>query len=302
MTRKLLSFTLILATILAIPAVQFADEGMWLPQDINKLPIAQMKHKGLKIAPEEIYRADGASIKDAILKILAGGSLGTGSFISAQGLIITNHHVAFDGIAEVSTPEANHLEKGYFAKTQADELPLKNYTVMITREIKDVTADVLSAAKPEMSLEDRKSVVDVRRREITETAKKEHGEYDYEVTEMVTGLKYFLYGYEALRDIRLVYNPPKAIGFFGGDDDNFLWPRHTGDFTFLRAYASPSGEPAAYSDKNVPYHPKKYLTISLDGYKEGDFTMVMGYPGRTYRLRESYSVAFQQQQYLPFYI
>lgn len=303
MNRKVLCLVVILIVSLILPITQFADEGMWLVQDISKLPIAHMKAKGLQLSPEEISSNNGLSLKDAIFKVRIGsGGYGTGSFISNQGLIITNHHVAFDGIASASTPEKNYLEKGFVANSLTEEIPMKNYSITIAREIKDVTQEVLSAVKPDMSAEDVQKAIDAKRREIIENARKQKDSLDYEVSEMVVGLKYLLYGHEVLKDIRLVYAPPKAIGFFGGDDDNFIWPRHTGDFTFLRAYVGADGKPAAYSDKNVAYKPSKFLPISLNGYKEGDFTMILGYPGRTSRLGESYLMDFQQNVYLPFLI
>lgn len=301
MNRKIISILLVLATLLAVPASLRADEGMWLLEDIKSLPLDKMRKKGLHLTHEEIYRADGLSLKDAILHVRVGTGIGTGSFISPQGLIITNHHVAFDGIASVSTPQANYLETGYVAKTNKDEIPLKNYSVAITREARDVTSEVLSVVKPEMSAEQRQQAIERQRQTVAEQARQSTG-LETEVAEMVTGLKYYLYTFDVIRDIRLVYAPPKSIGFFGGDDDNFLWPRHTGDFTFLRAYVAPDGKTAAYAENNVPYQPKKYLPISLDGYKEGDFTMILGFPGRTYRLRESFSVDFQQNIYLPLFI
>jgi hypothetical protein len=303
MKRQFLVFTLILATFFSTPFLTLADEGMWLPQDISKLPIAKMRGKGLQLAPEEIYREDRGSLRDAVMRIgIGGGGFGTGSFVSPQGLILTNHHVAFDGIAGASTPQINHLEKGFVANSQAEEIPMKGYTISITREIKDVTNEILSVVKPGMSQDERQKAIEAKQQELTAAAKKNNELLNYNVSEMVTGLKYSLFGYEVLSDIRLVYAPPKAIGFFGGDDDNFLWPRHTGDFSFLRAYASPEGKPAAYSDKNVPYQPNKFLSVSMDGYKEGDFTMVLGHPGRTQRLRDSYSIDFQQSYFLPFTI
>ncbi|MEW6729693.1 MAG: S46 family peptidase [Acidobacteriota bacterium] len=298
MKKKLLSFALVLVTLLILPVIQSADEGMWLPEDIKSLPITRMRAKGLKLAPEEIYRTDGLSIKDAIVSL--GG--GTGSFVSPEGLIITNHHVAFDGIAGLSTPQANYLENGFVAQSRSEELPMKGYTVSITREVKDVTQEILAAVKPQMTYEERQKAIEAKRREVAEAANQKNPELGYNVVEMLPGLKYHLYIFETVRDIRLVYAPPKSIGFFGGDDDNFIWPRHTGDFTFLRAYVGVDGKVATYSDKNVPYRPKKYLTLSLQGYKEGDFTMVMGFPGRTFRLRESYSIEFQQNIFLPFFI
>ncbi|MBI4850953.1 MAG: S46 family peptidase [Acidobacteria bacterium] len=301
MNRKLISLVIILVVTLIIPITQFADEGMWLMQDIKKLPIAEMRAKGLQLSPEEIYNPDGTSLKDAVFKVrIGGGGSGTGSFISSQGLIITNHHVAFDGIASASTPEKNYLDKGYVASSQVEEIPMKGYNITIAREIKNVTQDVLSVVKPEMSPEEVQKAIDAKRREIIENARKQNEALEYEVSEMLVGLKYMLHGYEVIRDIRLVYAPPKSVGFFGGDDDNFLWPRHTGDYSFLRAYVGPDGKPAAYSDKNIAYKPSKFLPISLNGYKEGEFTMILGYPGRTFRLQESYAIDFQQNVFLPF--
>lgn len=301
MKPKLISLVIILVITLIIPITQFADEGMWLMQDIKKLPIAEMRAKGLQLSPEEIYNPDAISLKDAVFKVRIGtGGHGTGSFISSQGLIITNHHVAFDGIAAASTPEKNHLDKGYVANSQSEEIPMKGYAITIAREIKNVTQDVLSAIKPEMSPEEIQKTIDAKRREILENARKQNESLEYEVSEMVVGLKYMLHGYEVIKDIRLVYAPPKSVGFFGGDDDNFLWPRHTGDYTFLRAYVGQDGKPAAYSDKNIAYKPSKFLPISLNGYKEGEFTMILGYPGRTFRLQESYAIDFQQSIFLPF--
>jgi hypothetical protein len=301
MNLRPIFLVIILVVTLIIPVTQLADEGMWLMQDIKKLPIAEMRAKGLQLSPEEIYNPDGVSLKDAVFKVrIGGGGSGTGSFISSQGLIITNHHVAFDGIASASTPEKNYLDKGYVANSQGEEIPMKGYSITIAREIKNVTQDVLAAVKPEMSAEEVQKAIDAKRREIAETARKQNESLEYEVSEMVTGLKYMLHGYEVIRDIRLVYAPPKSVGFFGGDDDNFLWPRHTGDYTFLRAYVGPDGKPAVYSDKNVSYKPSKFLPVSLNGYKEGEFTMILGYPGRTFRLQESYAIDFQQNVFLPF--
>ncbi len=301
MNRKLLCLVIILTIALIVPFTQFADEGMWLMQDINKLPIAEMRAKGLQLSPEEIYNPNGISLKDAVFKVrIGGGGSGTGSFISSQGLIITNHHVAFDGIASASTTEKNYLDKGYIASSQTEEIPMKGYNITIAREIKNVTQEVLSVVKAEMSPEETQKAIDTKRREIAENATKQNGTLEYEVSEMIVGLKYMLHGYEVIKDIRLVYAPPKSVGFFGGDDDNFLWPRHTGDYSFLRAYVGGDGKPAGYSTGNVPYKPSKFLPISLNGYKEGDFSMILGYPGRTFRLQDSYAIDFQQNVFLPF--
>lgn len=303
MNRKLFCLVIMLVVTLILPVIHLADEGMWLVQDISKLPIAQMKAKGLQLSAEEIYSPSGLSLKDAVFKVrIGGGGFGTGSFISSQGLVITNHHVAFDGIAAVSTPEKNYLDQGFVANSQTEEIPLKGYALNITKEIKDVTEEVLSAVKAGMTPEETQKAIDSKRREIAEAAHKQKETIEYEVSEMVVGLKYQLLGYEVIKDVRLVYAPPKSVGFFGGDDDNFIWPRHTGDYTFLRAYAAPDGSLAPHSDKNVPYKPSKFLPISLSGYKDGDFAMILGYPGRTSRLAESYSMDFQQNIFLPFLV
>ncbi|MBI3951825.1 MAG: S46 family peptidase [Acidobacteria bacterium] len=283
---------------LATPFRLWAEEGMWLPNTVENLSLSKMKKMGFALKPGDIYDPQAASLTDAIV-IVDGG---TGALVSFDGLLLTNHHVAFDALVSASTPQANYSETGFLAKTRAEELPAKNYTVSITKSFKDVTADVLSVIKEGMSDEERQKAIDAKSREMAEAAEKQGDGIEANVVEMLNGLNYYLFVYEVLKDVRIVYAPPKLIGYFGGDPDNFEWPRHTGDFTFMRAYIGPDGKPAEYSEKNVPYKPKKILPISLDGYKEGDFVMVMGYPGSTFRYRESYSIDYRQHHLYPYQI
>jgi hypothetical protein len=298
MPSKKLAALLISASLLSFsaPALR-AEEGMWLPDTVNKLPLEKMRAKGFALTPEEVFSNTAPSLKDAI--VIVGG--GTGEFISPEGLLLTNHHVAFEGIAAASTPEKDYVANGFAAKNRGEELPTRGYSAQVLVEARDVTREVLAGVNPGMSAEERAKAIDAKRRALieAENAKKLPGR-TAQVVEMLSGLQYYLYSYDVFRDVRMVYAPPKNIGFYGGDPDNFEWPRHCGDFTFFRVYANKDNQPAEYSTENVPYKPKKFLTISLNGYKEGDFTMVMGYPGRTNRYREASSVEFNEKIQMPF--
>jgi hypothetical protein len=291
----LLSFFLLAGL---VPVSVLGDEGMFLPDTLNKLPLKKLQQRGLKIPITDIYNPNGPSIKDAVV-IVDGG---TGEFLSPEGLLLTNHHVAFDALVSASDQSKDYAANGYLAKTRTEELPAKGYTAQITQELKDVTADILSVVNPSMSQAERNAAI-AAKAEAIETA---HAKPAEGITANVLSLNedssYYLFTYLELRDVRIVYAPPKNIGFFGGDPDNFEWPRHCGDFTFMRVYAGADGKPANYSPNNVPYKPKKFLSISMSGVKENDFVMVMGYPGSTRRYRESYSVAYNQNIYLPFLI
>lgn len=279
----------------ATPLRLWAEEGMWLPNTVKNLPLAQLKKMGFALRPEDIYNPQGVSLMDAVV-IVDGG---TGAFVSPEGLLLTNHHVAFDALVSASTPQANYSQTGLLAKTRAQELPAKGYSVSITKSLRDVTAEILSVVKEGMSAEERQKAIEAKSKELTEAAQKQQADRQTTVVDMLNGLSYYLYTYQVLKDVRIVYAPPQAIGNFGGDPDNFQWPRHSGDFAFMRAYVGPDGKPAEYSEKNVPYKPKKFLPLSLDGYKEGDFVMVMGYPGVTYRYRESYSIDYRESRLYP---
>src|SRR5436190_6270740 len=281
-----------------LPISVLGDEGMFLPDTLNELPIRKLQQLGLKIPLTDIYNANGPSIKDAVV-IVDGG---TGEFLSPEGLLLTNHHVAFDALVAASDPAKDFATKGYLAKTRSEELPAKNYTVQITQELKNVTAEVLSGLTEGMSQDDRNTAIGAKIRSIQAASAKPADGITAQVLPLNEGLSYYLFTYLTLPDVRIVYAPPKNIGFFGGDPDNFEWPRHDGDFTFMRVYVGPDGKPAEYSPANVPYKPKKFLSISMGGVKENDFVMVMGYPGSTRRYRESYSVAYNQDVFMPFLI
>jgi hypothetical protein len=280
-----------------IPVSVLGDEGMFLPDTLNDLPIKKLQQMGLKIPLTDIYNPNGPSIKDAVV-IVDGG---TGEFLSPEGLLLTNHHVAFDALVSASDPTKDYATNGYLAKNHGEELPAKEYTVQITQDLKDVTSEVLSGVTDTMSAQARSAAIGAKIRSIqTANAKPDDG-ITAQVQPLNEGLSYYLFTYLKLRDVRIVYAPPKNIGFFGGDPDNFEWPRHDGDFTFMRVYVGADGKPAEYSASNVPYKPKKFLSISMGGIKENDFVMVMGYPGSTKRYRESYSIAYNQDVFMPLF-
>src|SRR5215813_1425863 len=296
MFRKPLTVALLVVSLLIAPLSSLADEGMWLPDSLGKLPLAEMKKRGFELKPEDIYSLTKPSLKDAVVQISIGG---TGSFVSPDGLILTNHHVAFGAVTRASTSEKDYINNGFLAKSRAEEIRAQGYSIKITQDYKDVSAEVFSAIKPEMSPEERANAITAKRLEMEKAGSRDKDGIVTQVIEASGGFQYFLYTYLELKDIRLVYAPPRSIGYFGGDDDNFEWPRHCGDFAFLRAYAGPDGNPAEFNKDNVPFKPKKFLPINAAGIKEGDFAMVMGYPGATYRLRESYSVEYRQNIQLP---
>ena len=302
MTLKYSPATVVLLTVVIfvslVPMSVLGDEGMFLPDTLSQLPLKKLQQRGLKIAITDIYNPNGPSIKDAVV-IVDGG---TGEFLSSEGLMLTNHHVAFDALVAASDQSKDYATNGYLAHNRGEELPAKDYTVQITQELKDVTADVLSGVTDTISPPDRAAAIQNKTRSLVAANARPAEGITANVLPLNEGLSYYLFTYLTLRDVRIVYAPPKNIGFFGGDPDNFEWPRHDGDFTFMRAYVGRDGKPAEYGAGNVPYQPKKFLSISIGGVKENDFVMVMGYPGTTRRYRESYSVAYNQDVAMPFQI
>ena len=279
-------------------AAAFPDEGMFTPDQIVKLPLAG---KGLKIKPTELYNPNGVDLGDAIMRVnISGGGFGTGEFVSANGLILTNHHVGYDALVNASTPANNYATNGFKADSTANELPASGYSLLLTSRVENVTdkirrgAEALTGAARKQTIE--KNIADLQTEEQAKAAKGS----TVRVQELNSGYFYYLYETMQIRDVRVVYAPPSNIGIFGGDPDNFEWTRHTGDFTFLRAYTAPDGSFAEYSPANVPFKPKKHLTVSLNGVRENEFMMVMGYPGGTTRYRESQSVAYAQDVNFPF--
>jgi len=297
-SRATAIFVSLLFFINIVPVRVLGDEGMFLPDTLNDLPVKKLQQMGLKIPLTEIYNPNGPSIKDAVV-IVDGG---TGGFLSHEGLLLTNHHVAFEALVSASDQAKDYATNGYLAKTRAEELPAKEYSAQITQDLKDVTAEVLSGVTDSMSPRDRSNAIARKMLSIEAANTKSAEGISAKVMPLNEGLSYYLFSYLTLNDVRIVYAPPKNIGFYGGDPDNFEWPRHDGDFTFMRVYVGADGKPAEYSPKNVPYKPKKFLSISMAGVKENDFVMVMGYPGSTRRYRESYSIAYNQDVYLPLLI
>ena len=269
--------TLLLLLLFLTPAR--ADEGMWLPMLIQK-KIPQMQELGFRLTAEDIYSVNRACLKDAIVHF--GGGC-TGEVISAEGLLITNHHCGYGQIQAHSTVENDYLKDGFWARTRQEELPNKGLTVTFLRRMEDVTEQVLEGVTDQMSEMERQGVIEANIKEISrETLGDRNPEfYSVRITPAYYGNQYFLYLNEIFRDVRLVGAPPSSIGKFGGDTDNWMWPRHTGDFSLFRIYANADNQPAEISDDNVPYRPRYHFTISAKGVKPGDFTMVYGYPGRT---------------------
>ncbi|RCK73390.1 MAG: hypothetical protein IGBAC_0236 [Ignavibacteriae bacterium] len=292
MKSRLLAILLIF--VFATQSFALLDEGMWLLDAINRLNLSDFKKNGLELTPEQIYNPNGSSIKDAIVSL--GG--GTGSFVSNKGLIITNHHVAYGAIVSVSTVIQDRLKDGFLAKTYEEEIPVENMTAQVLISMKDITNEVTSVIKPDMSPAEQQKAINAKLREI-EAREKGNTEYECRASEIFYGVKYYLFTYEVIKDIRLVYCPPNAIGNYGGEIDNWIWPRHTGDFSFLRAYVSPEGKTVKYSKDNVPYVPRHFLPISTQGFQEGSFMMIIGYPGRTFRYRTSADIKFAYEEALP---
>lgn len=287
-----------LATLLSLTTLPFrvlGDEGMFLPDTLNRLTEQKLKQRGLKIPLTEIYDPAGVSMKDAV--VIVGG--GTGEFVSAEGLLLTNHHVAFDALVAASTTTKDYATNGFKASTRAEELPATNYTATMTQDMKDVTAEILKGVTDSTSPADRERTITQNSEQMETTGSNDADGVVVRVLPMNEGLSWYKFTYLVLPDVRVVYAPPKNVGFFGGDEDNFEWPRHCGDFTFMRVYVGANGKPAEYAATNVPYKPKKFLSLSLSGVKEGDLMMVLGYPGTTRRYRESFSVAYNQNVLLP---
>ncbi|MCD6333092.1 MAG: S46 family peptidase [Bacteroidales bacterium] len=267
------------ALVLWIIAVGVArpEEGMWIPLLLKKYNIEQMHQAGFKLNADDIYSINHASLKDAIVRF--GGGC-TGEVISDQGLLITNHHCGFGSIQRHSSLEHDYLTDGFWAMNRDEELPNPGLSVTFLIRIEDVTAQALQGVTDGMEPQKRNSVVADNNRKIREEAVR-GTHYTARVAPFFDGNQYFLFVYEIFRDIRLVGAPPSAIGKFGGETDNWIWPRHTGDFSLFRIYADKNNQPAGYNPDNVPYHPRKHLPVSIRGIQKGDFTMVFGYPGRT---------------------
>jgi hypothetical protein len=272
LSRRILAISLAFVFTLLIQA----DEGMWMPHQMKDLNLIKL---GLEMKPDSLFKKDGTGLMSAVVNL--GG--GTGEFVSPDGLILTNHHVAFGAIQRASTKEMDYLENGFLARTQSEEIPAQGYTADVLLGYEDVTAKIVKSVGAGMTFIQIYYAIEKTQKELIAEAEKEGPDIRSTIATMYSGNQYYLFRFKRLKDVRLVYAPPQDLGNFGGEVDNWMWPRHTCDFSFLRAYVAKDGSGADHSPENVPYKPKSFLRISLDGVKEGDFTFVMGYPGRTYR-------------------
>ena len=262
-----------------------ADEGMWLLPLIEKLNVGKMTELGLKLSAEDIYSINRACLKDAVVSI--GGC--TAEIVSSQGLLLTNHHCGYGRIQAHSTVEHDYLKDGFWAKTLEEELPNPGMAATFLIRIEDVTDQVLANVKPGMTESERNAAINAARGPI-ESKAKEGNNYRTQISSFYGGNSFYLLVYERYEDVRLVGAPPSSIGKFGSDTDNWEWPRHTGDFSVFRIYSGPDGKPAPYSKENIPLKPKNWLTTSIKDLNEGDFAMILGYPGRTQRYYTSFEV------------
>jgi len=263
----------------------YADEGLWLPLLLEKLNQKDMQMKGLKITARDIYDVNHSSLKDAIVQF--GGGC-TAEVVSDQGLLLTNHHCGYGYIQRHSSIQQNYLEEGFWASTFKDELPCPGLKVSFLIEMRDVSQTILDNLRPDMDEKTRVKTISEISEQITKEAI-QGTHYKAEVESFYNGNQFYLFIYEVFRDVRLVGAPPSSIGKFGGDTDNWMWPRHTGDFSVFRIYADTNNLPADYNPNNQPYKPRRFLPISLKGIEKGDFTFVYGYPGST-------------QEYLPSFV
>ncbi|NLO51903.1 MAG: S46 family peptidase, partial [Bacteroidales bacterium] len=271
------------------------DEGMWLPMFVDRLNWTDIQEMGLQLTAEELYSINNSSLKDAIVGLASGSAPGgyfcTGEMVSDQGLLFTNHHCGYDIIQNHSTIEHDYLTDGFWAMNFSEELSNPNLTASFLVRMEDLNPQILPQLSDTMTGAQRAAKV----RELTKDIKDEaaeDGKYDVVVKSFFGGNEYYLFVYETFKDVRLVGAPPSSIGKFGGDTDNWMWPRHTGDFSIFRVYCAPDGSPAEYAEENVPFRPRHHLPVSLKGYKNDDFAMIWGYPGGTDRYLTSYGIDY----------
>ncbi len=269
----------LVAAFMLIPFSVKADEGMWFLMFIERLNHRDMQKMGLQLTPQEIYSINNHSLKDAIVQFNGGC---TAELISKDGLVLTNHHCGYDAIAELSSAEKNYLKDGYWAANRKEELKPSSLFVRFFVRMDDCSKRILSVVNPSMSEADREKAINQEIAKI-EKENNEGGKYTVSVRPFFQGNEYYYFVYQDYKDVRLVGTPPESLGKFGGDTDNWEWPRHTADFSMFRIYADANGNPADYSANNVPLKPKHHLPVNLSGVKENDFAMILGYPGRTNR-------------------
>jgi len=272
-----------------------AQEGMWLLSQIDQLGLSK---KGLQIPVGDVYSKDKPSLSDAIVQL--GG--GTASFVSKDGLLITNHHVAYTALQRASSVNSDYLINGFLATDRKDEIKAPGYRARLLIEMKDVTSEVLEAAKGISEPMEKTKKINEKIAEMTEVIEKDKDDLEASVSEMYNGKQYILFVHKVFKDVRIVYAPQGSIGNYGGEIDNWMWPRHTGDFSFLRVYCAPDGSGKEYASDNVPYHPKVWLKTAQEFLKDSDFNFIIGYPGFTTRYRSSTSVYWNEHYNYPFSI
>ncbi len=280
-------FFILLACAASVTFRLSADEGMWLLPYLQKLNYEDMKAKGLKLKATDIYNPDGTSLKDAIVVFGRGC---TGEIVSPEGLLFTNHHCGHGSIQQLSSVEHDYLANGFWAMSRTEEIPVPGLTVRFVRSIEDVTALVTEGTGPDDKEKQRERTVERNLKKLRDQMQEQHPGKIVDIRPYFGGNEYFATVLEEYTDIRLVGAPPTSIGKFGGDTDNWMWPRHTGDFSVFRVYSAPDGSPAEYSQNNVPYKTPVHLKISTKGYDEGDFAFIMGFPGSTTRYMTTYEI------------
>ncbi len=271
----------------------FPGEGMYPMSELKRL---NLQKAGMGLTAEELFSPKGDALVNALVRV--GGC--TGSFVSGEGLIITNHHCAFGAVAAASSVKNDYITQGFIARTRELEIPAQGLTVRITVGYEDVSAVVVAAAGNESDAVKRLKAMREKMRQLEQEAKKQYPKETHEVAEMFLGRSYVLFHYQTIQDIRLVYVPPRNVGEFGGESDNWVWPRHNGDFSFVRAYVAADGSPAAYDQKNVPFVPKRHLKVNPNGVQEDDFVFILGYPGRTFRHYPAEYIRYQNDYLLPY--
>ena len=280
----------------------YADEGMWLPMFVERLNYVDMQKMGLQLTPEELYSINHSSLKDAIVGLgsdaMPSMFFCTGEIVSEHGLLFTNHHCGYGAVQKLSSDEHDYLRDGFWAKNYDEEIPAPEMTASFLVRMEDVTKDVLGVVTDDMDYDDQQMAKRVKMKELEATAS-EDGKYYAMVKSFYEGNEYYMFVYKVYTDVRLVGVANASIGKFGGDTDNWMWPRHTGDFSIFRVYSDKDGNPAAYSKDNVPLTPKHHLPISLDGVQKDDFTMIWGFPGTTQRYMSSYGIDYNVDTFYP---
>jgi hypothetical protein len=278
------------------------DEGMWLPILLERLNYVDMQKMGLHLTAEELYSINNNSLKDAIVGLSGNGATGgffcTAELVSSQGLIFTNHHCGYGAVQNHSTPEHDYLTNGFWAKSMSEELSNEAMCASFLQRIENVTDSIIPLLSDTMKETDRSAKVKEISARIRKRAE-DGGKFEASVKPFYGGNEYYLFVFKTYKDVRLAGAPPSSIGKFGGDTDNWMWPRHTGDFTIFRIYTDPEGNPAKYDEKNVPLKPAYHLPISLKGIKKNDFAMIWGYPGSTTRYLTSYGIDYNLQVFYP---